>query len=314
MRRMKVGVSVGCATMLFAVSGWSAFEPWPTGARAMALDGAMTGAMGDVFSMQDNPSSLCDLLEPEAGLYFGRLVKGLDDGGDTSRSFFGWATPSSWGTLGLSYGGYGVGDVYSEETVSVGYARPWRGTVRWGAVANYLRKSANTNSSAGTFTDPVSGEPVLGSGAPEDLSATAWDVNLGAQWVPNNRWRVGVTVAHLFEPDLGFYGNDPVDRVWKVGGGYGTRWGVALLEGSYQRVNEKGQARLHGGIEKTTKYFALRVGCGVGAENYSRLTVGVGGRFRSLRVDYGYLLPLDTAKDNSGTHQVSLALGLGEPE
>ena len=300
--------------MIFAMSGWAAFEPSPTGARAMALDGAMAGATGDVFSIHYNPGSLCDLPEPEAGLYFGRLVKGLDDGGDTSRSFFGWATPSSWGTVGLSYGGYGVGDVYSEEIVSLGYARPWRDTVRWGAVANYLRKSANTNSSGETFTDPVTGEAVLGPGAPEDLSATAWDVNLGAQWVPNNRWRVGVTVAHLFEPDLGFYGNDPVDRVWKVGGGYGTRWGVALLEGSYQQVNEKGQARLHGGIEKTTKYFALRLGGGVGAERYSRVTMGVGGRFRSLRVDYGYLLPLDTAKDNSGTHQVSLVLGLGGPE
>lgn len=186
-----MGVSVGCATMLFAVSGWSAFEPWPTGARAMALDGAMTGAMGDVFSMQDNPSSLCDLLEPEAGLYFGRLVKGLDDGGDTSRSFFGWATPSSWGTLGLSYGGYGVGDVYSEETVSWVTPGPGEAPCAGARWPSYLRKSANTNSSGETFTDPVSGEPVLGSGAPEDLSATSWDVNLGAQWVPNNQWRVG---------------------------------------------------------------------------------------------------------------------------
>lgn len=107
-------------------------------------------------------------------------------------------------------------------------------------------------------------------------------------------------VAHLFEPDLGFYGNDPVDRVWKVGGGYGTRWGVALLEGSYQRVNEKGQARLHGGIEKTTKYFCSARGLWRGSGKLFAIDGGGGGRFRSLRVDYGYLLPLDTAKDNSG--------------
>jgi hypothetical protein len=99
MIRFWVGLVVGCATMIFAMSGWAAFEPSPTGARAMALDGAMAGATGDVFSIHYNPGSLCDLPEPEAGLYFGRLVKGLDDGGDTSRSFFGWATPSSWGTV-----------------------------------------------------------------------------------------------------------------------------------------------------------------------------------------------------------------------
>ncbi|MBK8575028.1 MAG: hypothetical protein IPN90_04870 [Elusimicrobia bacterium] len=294
--------------------GWTAFEESHTGGRATALDGAMTAATGDVFAMHYNPGSLCDLMEPEAGLYYGRLVKGFDDGGDTSRSFFGWASPSPWGTVGLSYSGYGAADVYSEETLSLGYARAWRERVRWGAVANYLRKSANTNSSAGTVLDPVTGDPVPGAGSPADLSATAWDMTLGAQWVPSDRWRVGVTVAHVLEPDLGFYGKDSVDRVWKVGGGYDTRWGMALVEGSYQNINDKGQARLKGGIEKTMKYVVLRLGGGVGAENYSRLTTGVGARFRALRVDYGYLLPLDTAKDDSGTHQISVALGLGGPD
>lgn len=277
----------------------------------MGLDGAMTGATGDVFSMHYNPGSLCDLREPEAGLYYGRLVKGLDDGGDTSRSFFGWASPSPWGTVGVSYSGYGAGKVYSEETLSVGYARRWGDTLRWGAVANYLKKSASTNSSAGIETDPVTGEAVAGQGLPADLRASAWDMNLGAQWVPSERWRVGAAVFHLFEPNLGFYGKDPVDRIWKAGGSYESVLGVALLEGSYQHINEKGEARLRGGLEKTMKYVTLRVGGGVGGEGYSRLTMGVGAKFRSLRVDYGYLLPLNTAKDDSGTHEISVALGLG---
>ena len=41
---------------------------------------------------------------------------------------------------------------------------------------------------------------------------------------------------------------------------------MVLLEGSYQNINDKGQARLHAALEKTTKYVTLRVGGGVGAE------------------------------------------------
>ncbi|MBK8576529.1 MAG: hypothetical protein IPN90_12930 [Elusimicrobia bacterium] len=90
--------------ILFAAPVRGSFEESHTGGRAMGLDGAMTAATGDVFAMHYNPGGLCDLVEPEAGLYYGRLVKGFDDGGDTSRSFFGWASPSPWGTVGLSYG------------------------------------------------------------------------------------------------------------------------------------------------------------------------------------------------------------------
>lgn len=73
-------------------------------------------------------------------------VKGLSDGSNLSRSFFGWASPTRWGSLGLAYGGYSLGNLYNEETLSLAYAHTLGDDFRWGTVLNHLQKSVGHDS------------------------------------------------------------------------------------------------------------------------------------------------------------------------
>ncbi|MBK8872199.1 MAG: hypothetical protein IPN19_14475, partial [Elusimicrobia bacterium] len=195
-------------------------------------------------------------------------------------------------TVGISYRGYGVGTCIPEETVSVEYARPWRDNVRWGAVANYLRKTANTSSS-GEHLRIHHGRAGCWDRVRRMLSSTAWDVNLKARGSPRIGGGWGVTVAHLFEPDLGFYGKHPVDRIWKVGGGYRDAVGGGVAGRVLPGRQRQGAGPLHGDREDD-EYFALRVGGGVGAEGYARLTAGQGRGFDRCGWTVAISFPLPT--------------------
>ncbi len=302
------------AVLMFSVNhAWASFSESPTGGRATALDGAVTAAPGDVFSLYYNPAGLTDLTAPEAGLYYGRMFKGLSDGSNLSRSFFGWASPSRWGALGVSYAGYSMGSLYSEETLSLGYAHPLGEFFRGGAVLNHLKKSVGHDTDTDSAVDPTDGssfgaEDTAYSGG---RSATAWDMNLGVAWIPSSRWRLGLMTANLFQSDVGISSSDRVPRVLKAAGSYSSKIGIALLEVSNSRIGNQAQTRLHGGVEKDLGRFTLRAGGGLGPQDYRRVSAGLCARFQMLRFDYGFLLPIGGIKDTSGTHQVSVIMSFG---
>jgi hypothetical protein len=293
---------------------WASFSESVTGGRATALDGALTAAPGDVFSLYYNPAGLTDLDVPEAGLFYGRLFKGLTDGSDLSRSFFGWASPTKWGSLGLSYGGYSLGNLYNEETISFGYANTLGDHFRWGTVINHLKKSVGHDLYTDSAVDPLEGtsfnaeDPAFAAGR----SASAWDFNLGATWIPTPRWRFGLTGVNLLESDVGLTSADPVPRVLKAAGSFSSKIGLSLLEVTRRRVGNEFQTRVHGGIEKALGRFAIRAGGGLGPNNYTRVSGGFSAKIQILQVDYGFMIPLDGVKDTSGTHQVSVIMRFGQ--
>ncbi|MBL8024700.1 MAG: hypothetical protein JNK54_10565 [Elusimicrobia bacterium] len=302
------------ALLLFTLPASASFSESVTGGRATALDGALTAAPGDVFSLHYNPAGLTDLDTPEAGLFYGRMFKGLSDGSNLSRSFFGWASPTRWGALGLAYGGYSLGNLYNEETLSLGYAHTLGNRFRWGTALKHLKKSVGHNSDTDSAVDPLEGtsfnaeDPTYA----ESRSASAWDVNLGATWIPTPRWRFGVTGVNLLESDVGLSSSDPVPRVLKAAGSFSSKIGLALLEVSRRRVGAEHQTRLHGGIEKSLGRFALRAGGGMGPNDYKRVSGGFSAKIQILQVDYGFMLPLTGVKDTSGTHQVSVIMRFGQ--
>ena len=288
----------------------ASFSESVTGGRATALDGALTAAPGDVFSLYYNPASLTDLDVPEAGLFYGRLFKGLSDGSNLSRSFFGWASPTRWGSLGLSYGGYSLGNLYNEETISFGYAHTLGDHFRWGAVLNHLQKSVGHDPNTDSAVDPLEGASFNAEDPSysDSRSASAWDGNLGATWLPTPRWRVGLTGVNLLESDVGIASSDPVPRILKAAGSFSSKFGLALLEVSRRRVGQEYQTRLHGGFEKPLGRFAIPAGGGVGPNEYTRLSAGFSAKIQILQVDYGFMIPLSGVKDTSGTHQVSIIM------
>lgn len=292
---------------------WASFSESPTGGRATALDGAVSAAPGDVFSLYYNPAGLTDLAAPEAGLYYGRMLKGLSDGSNLSRSFFGWASPSRWGSLGISYTGYSMGTLYAEETLSLGYGHPLGESFRWGAVLNHLKKTVGHDANTDVAIDPVDGTSVGAEDAAFSggRSAVAWDLNLGGTWTPTSRWRLALTGSNLFESDVGIYSTDRVPRTLKLAGAYSSRIGRCLLEISHSHLGKDPQTRLHGGLEKEWGRFVLRAGGGVGPQDYRRVTAGFSARFQMLRFDYGFLLPVGGIKDSSGTHQISVIMSFG---
>lgn len=307
---------LGLPLVFFARFGGASFSEAPMGGRAAGLEEAVVAAPGDVFSLYYNPAGLSDLAQPEAGLYYGRLFKGVTDGSNISRSFFGFASPTRVGTLGVSYSGFGMGSLYSEEIVSLGYAHPLGASFRWGGVLNYLKKSVGHDGNTDSAVDPFAGvsygteDPAYSNGR----SASAWDGNLGISWVPNGLWRVGVMGANLMESDVGIASTDRVPRVWKAAGSYFSKIGLSLLEVSRRRVGNEMQTRIHGAIEKPFGRFALRAGAGVGPDDYSRVAAGFSGTFQAFQLDYGFLFPLAGVKETSGSHQLSLIMRFGRED
>lgn len=297
-------------------AGWGSFSEAPTGGRAAGVDGAVVAAPGDVFSLYYNPAGLADLTQPVAGLYYGRLFKGITDGSNISRSFFGFASPTSVGTVGVSYSGFGMGSLYSEETVSLGYAHPWGAHFRWGAVVNYLKKTVGHDGATDSAVDPFAGVNFGTEDAAysNGRSASAWDGNLGVSWVPDARWRVGIMGANLLESDVGISSTDRVPRVWKAAGSYASKIGLALLEVSRRRVGEEMQTRLHGGIEKPFGRFAVRAGGGLGPYDYAHAAAGFSATIQSFQFDYGFLFSLAGVKDTSGSHQLTLIMRFGHED
>ncbi|MBL0057870.1 MAG: hypothetical protein IPP35_01825 [Elusimicrobia bacterium] len=304
------------ALFLATSPAWGAFAESVTGGRAAALDGALTAAPGDVFSLYYNPAGLMDLAEPEAGLYYGRLFKGISDGSNISRSFFGWASPFRGAALGVSYGAYGLDRLYTEETVSVAYARRLGPNARWGATLKHFRRNVGHDATTDSAIDPLSGtsfgaeDPVYSSGK----SAEAWDVDGGALWRLDPRWRVGVFATNLLGADVGLASEDRVPQMLKGGASYDGPWGRVVLDLSRRGRAGGEQTRVHGGLEKSLNRFAVRCGGGFGENNYARVAAGFSARVRRLRFDYGFWFPLGGVKDTSGSHQVSFVLGFGSEE
>jgi hypothetical protein len=302
------------ALVLATSPAWGAFSESITGGRAAALDGALTAAPGDVFSLYYNPAGLMDLKEPEAGLYYGQLFKGISDGSNISRSFFGWASPFRGAALGVSYGGYGLDRLYAEETISIAYARRLGPNARWGATVKHFRRDVGHDATTDSAIDPLTGtsflteDPIFAAGR----SAEAWDADLGALWRLAPRWRVGVFATNLLGADVGLASVDRVSQMVKGGVSYEAPWGRVVLDLS--RRGQGGQTRAHGGFEKSLDRFVLRCGGGFGENDYARVAAGFSARLRRFRFDYGFWFPLGGVKETSGSHQVSFVLGFGSGE
>lgn len=294
---------------LYPCLGRGAFVEGPVGGRSAAVDGALTAAQGDMFFIQGNPAGLADVPEPQAGLYYGRLFKGMDDGSQVSRSFFGWASPMRWGTVGLSYGGFRNGDIYSEETISLAGAREMGRGWAAGCAIRQFRKKIESRSGESAL-DPDTGA-VLEGESQGSYSAQAWDLTAGARWKATSRFSLGVVGMNLLESNVGVSSRDPLARVWKGGLSYKTKVGTTMVDISQRRTGRGQSVRLHGGFETGWRRYALRCGGGWGENDYARFATGIGVRWAEFRLDYGYTLSLDGAKDNAGTHQASLLLEFG---
>lgn len=288
----------------------ASFDDFLTGGRATGMDGAVTAISDDIFGLYYNPATLRNVKSFQAGTYYGQLYRGLSENDSLSRSFTaGVYSPSekAW-SLGVGYQTLALSDLYKEQVASIGYARDITPTFDVGGTVKYLRKDIGTDFFTQNGSDPQSGifsgtqDPFFNGGR----SKTAYGLDLGLLWTPRPTYRVGLAISNINEPNVAI--NGPADKVGRVTrAGFAKTWKNQLV--SFDLTEEDGssqEVRQHLGYEIWLKdRLGLRAGGGIGNHEYERLTAGLSYRFSMFQLDYGFMMPIGTLQESSGTHQVS---------
>jgi OOP family OmpA-OmpF porin len=295
----------------------ASFEDYLTGGRATGVDGAMTAASDDVFGLYYNPASISKIKEQQLGAYYGRLYGGLSDNSNIYRDFFGYVYPMEKQSLGLSYTGLALSGLYQEQVFGLSYGRDLSDQFSVGATLNYLRKSFGTDAvdaaAFDTVGNPTGGtDPVFANGG----SASGLGVDLGAQYQMDHGITLGTMIRNLNEPNVSLQSGaaDRAPRTWRFG--VAKQWDnknkMVTLDVTESRFTQE-ETEVHGGAERWwSNGFGARLGGGIGARDYRRVTAGFSYRMSWLQVDYGFMMPLTTVQDTFGTHQISLTFRFGK--
>ncbi len=274
---LRAGVIAGF--LLTATFGWCAFDPIPTGARAIGMGSAYTALVGDGQSLFWNPAGLANLTGPDAGSSYFQPF-GLSE---LNYTVVYASTKMRFGAVGGGYIGHGDG-LYSERMYSLGYARRFIGKMNIGAVLRAMRVSAE------------------GYG---DDSAVGIDV--GIQGQPHPRLWLGLAAVNLNAPTIGLR-TEALPQLLTVGAAYRLRSDVWLTADLRKDIELPLQVAC--GLEyKPAPLLALRLG---GHNTPEQFAAGFGvsgpGALRKLRLDYAF----QTHPTLGATHHLSIALNWGD--
>jgi len=313
---MKYGFSFLLAGLFLLPASLSAsFEEQLTGGRATALDGAMTAASDDVFSLYYNPAAAVHVASPEIGTQYGELYKGLDDNSNLTRQFLGFVYPLKSQAVGVSYNTFSLSNLYKEETLGLSFARRLGDRVNLGTTFKYLSKTIGRDSFTETALDPLTGvsagqsDPVFDTGH----VSHGFSVDLGGELRVSEKYMLGAMVMNVNEPNLALSSQyDPAPRILKAGVSRRGKTNLITLDVSNDHSLE-GSTRLHGGLEQSVgKQLVLRIGGGYGNRDYLRFTTGLAVQLGAFQLDYGFMMPFSSISGSLGTHQASLIFRFGK--
>lgn len=271
---LRITASTVIALLLLAGAVQANFLETELGARAMGMGGAFVAVADDVTALHWNPAGLAGL--PGVQVFGMRTsvysVDGLSED----------AVLTSYGTGSMGYGlGWmrtGAADLYSEDTLLVGYGTE---TPIDGLAAGVTLKR---------FSVAAPGYEYYNDPAFAAAGDDAYGADLGALY-RRGKWSVGATVRNLGEPKLQLLSTtaeedlDPIVSELRLGGTYLFR-DVMMMTVEWRAPREvpeyyENQYTINLGSEVWFyDAFALRAGM-----NRDRITAGLGVRTKHVQID-----------------------------
>jgi len=311
-----------CLFSLLAVPARAAFEDTGTGAREVALGGAAVVASDDAFSLMVNPAGLAQVRRQEIVGEYSRLYAGLSDGSSLAQTYFGYARPVQWGgTLSAGWKQFGVSNLYSERTLSLGYGEWITSRVAAGLAFKQLHHSFTApdisvdDSGNATGTRPSFFNR-------NGTSASAYSADIGFLIKATSRHTVGVSIQDFNEPNMALNPDDHeiVPKTVRLGLAYDAPKNTRLMGGLTRRQNLSNQMEntWTGAGERSFKLselrsLALRGSLATGAREFRQMTMGAGYRTGALSLDYAFQFNFVgiTLGETAGTHRFSMKYGFG---
>lgn len=286
----------------------AAFELERPGARSAGMAGAFCAIADDTDALFSNPAGIAQLLLPTAGLSYGRLLTGLDDG-LLSEGRLAYVQPlGDYGSVGGSWFQRSLQGLYQEDLWTIGYglALDENDSYLVGAVLKVLQQR---------YLDPeaVATNPFF-AGRTSALAVTA---DVGGLVYLTDDLTAGLSLANLTQPNVSLSG--AASRVpFQVRAGAGWRLEdylasvEALWRSGHYRLSLGGEAWWMRGI------IASRVGLAVGDHELSEATVGFSLRLPqpawSAALEYALAIPLGGFSETGVTHLLNLSLTFGAVE
>jgi hypothetical protein len=304
---------------------FAAFEDTGTGARAAAMGGAYVSAGNDVLSLFYNPAALAQQHDKELTSEYSRLFTGLSDSSNLNQFLLAYGQPIKYGgTLAAGWKQFGLDNVYSERTLSLGYGEWVTSRVAVGLAVKQLALSYEAPSvtvdNSGNITQ---GTPSLF--ALNGTSRKAYSADLGALVRWDERTILGVSVQDVNQPNMALSGSDQdmVPVTARFGVTHRTERDIDLSLALTSRESQPGQQdKTYSGAAE--KWWLNREGNGLGlrgsysngSSEFQQVGFGASYRLDNFQIDYAFVFDITgiTLGDTAGTHRFTLTYRFAPPK
>jgi hypothetical protein len=269
-------------------------------ARPAGMGEAFVAVADDPSAMYYNVAGLTQLKMISGNATYSAYTAGISD------SFVAVGVPLyKYGSVGVSWLNTAV-DIYSENTVALGYAYNVDKKNTVGIKAKYMSKSYGTNQ--WTAANPVFSK----------TSAAGISVDLGLLSRLTDDLTVGVQLENLNAPDISLVTPDIVNRNYRAGLKYKieSKW-IAAFEADYNDLDIKAKVGSEYWVD--TKFLdslgisnaevGFRGGIGYGTNSYMNVSAGFSFYFPmkvlDIRFDYSFTLPFNYV-DGAATHRFTI--------
>jgi len=294
------------AVAVLASASRADFEEVGTAARPWGTANAYTALAMDHLALYYNPAGLSALEGVDAGVGYNRLWIGLTDQSNLGSGHLAVAmplrslSPKMPGVFGLAYLTTYLSNVYSEQTLALGYGFEPEPGYAVGATLKWM--SASVVVEPYLVSDPLFAKASGTGGLGADLGVLV-------RKIPD--WNFALFIANVLSPNLAFKGSDAPPT--RIKGGVAYRipgWdftGDVILEG--------GDFTVAAGLEKRfqSRTYFVRGGMAWGSREYRLFTLGAGMNLQTIQLDYAFVLPLTGPTGAGSSHKVEMSVRFGEP-
>jgi hypothetical protein len=279
------------------------------------MGGAFTAVANDGNAVFYNPAGLRTIPKAEIDFVYARPfagLKGVDLWTGTGIMAYNLNT---WGNVGLSWTETSVQTLYQERTLALSYAHGV--AVHFGRLDGQLLAGANLRQlSYGFSLDArTQSDPVFRNG--DTRSETAFDLGFLYRHGARGRFRTGLFIRDLNEPNLGFVDQVRQDRSYRFGFAYQTASIPHVpfdIMPSFDFEVSRDRKEYSLGVEAwhVSRVAALRTGASLSDGHFRDTSAGLSWVFASRRgmdfqLDYVFIVPLQF-RESSGSHSMGLGI------
>lgn len=288
-----------------ARSAGAGFELEKPGARSAGMAGAFCAIADDPDALFSNPAGMAQVSAPTAGLSYGRLLTGLDDG-QLYESRLAYIHPlGAYGSIGGAWFQRSLQDFYQENLWAAGYslALDENDSYLVGATLKVLQQKYLESAA-------IAANPYFDG----KTSVSAFALDLGGLAYLTDDLTAGLSLANVNQPNLSLSGADSrVPLQLRAGAGWRSEDYLASVEGllrsGHYRLSLGGEAWWVRGV------IASRLGLALGDQELSEATVGFTLRLPqpawSAGIEYALVIPLGGFGEAGVTHLLNLKLTFG---